>query len=77
MLIFWSESRGRLEGQKHLYTIWGLNLIVSSENVFLVLFCSRRTVYIVRDNEKKFTSVGLSYKGVMLLPKIFYVFYVV
>ena len=35
------------------------------KGVFLVLFCSR-TAYIVRDNAKKFTSVGLSYKGVIL-----------
>ena len=45
--------------------------------MFLVLFCSRRTAYIVRDNAKKFTSVGLSYKGVILFSKIFYVFDVV
>ena len=30
------------------------------------LFCSRRTAYIVRDIAKKFTSVGLSYKVVIL-----------
>ena len=41
--------------------------------MFLVLFCSRRTVYIVRD-EKKFTEIGLSYKDVILFSKIFYVF---
>ena len=45
--------------------------------MFLVLFCSRRTAYIVRDNSKKFTSVGLSYKGVILFSKIFYMFDVV
>ena len=45
--------------------------------MFLVLFCSRRTAYIVRGNAKKFTSVGLSYKGVVLFKKIFYVFDVV
>ena len=45
--------------------------------MFPVLFCSRRTAYIVRDNAKKFTSIGLSYKGVILFPKIFYVFDVV
>ena len=34
--------------------MWGLNLIVFfSEKAFLVLFCSRRTAYIVRDNTKK------------------------
>ena len=42
--------------------------------MFLVPFCSRRTAYIVSDNTKKFTSVGLSYKGVILFKKIFYVF---
>ena len=36
-----------------------------------------RTAYIVRDNAKKFTSVGLSYKGVLLFSKIFYMFDVV
>ena len=41
---------------------------------FLVLFCSRRTAYIVRDNEKKFISVGLSNKDVTLFSKIFYMF---
>ena len=35
------------------------------EKCFL-FFCSRRTAYNVRDNEKKFTSVGLSYKYVIL-----------
>ena len=40
--------------------------------MFLVQFCSRRTAYIVRDNAKKFTSVGLSYKDVILFSKIFY-----
>ena len=45
--------------------------------MFLVLFCSRRTAYIVRNNAKKFTSVGLSYKGVILFSKIFYMFGVV
>ena len=41
--------------------------------MFLVLFCSRRTAYNIRDNAKKFTSVGLSYKGVILFSKLFYV----
>ena len=45
--------------------------------MFLVLFCSRRTPYIVRDKAKKFTSVGLTYKDVILFSKIFYVFDVV
>ena len=45
--------------------------------MFLVLFCSRCTAYIVRDNAKKFTLVGLSYKGIILFSKIFYMFDVV
>ena len=44
--------------------------------MFLVLFCSRRTAYSVRDNAKKFTSVCLSYNDVIFL-KIFYMFDVV
>ena len=35
------------------------------------------TSYIVRDNAKKFTSVGLSYKDVILFSKLFYVLDVV
>ena len=65
---------GRLKGPKNIYTICGLHLIVSQKRVFFVLFCSHRTAYIVRDNAKKFTSVGLSYKDVILFSKIFYVF---
>ena len=45
--------------------------------MFLVMFCSRRTAYIVSDNAKKITSVGLSYKDVILFSKLFYVFDVV
>ena len=44
------------------------------------LFCFVHVVlltYVVRHNAKKFTSVGLSYKGVILFSKIFYVFDVV
>ena len=42
------------------------------------LFCFVHVVmYIVRDNVKKFASVGLCYKDVMLFSKIFYVFEVV
>ena len=44
---------------------------------FFVLFCSRRTAYNVRDNAKKFLSVGLSYKYAKLFSKIFYMFDVV
>ena len=43
--------------------------------MFLVLFCSRCTAYIVRDTAKKFTSVGLSFKDEILLKN--YVFDVV
>ena len=42
-----------------------------------VFFTSRRTAYNVRDKEKKFLSVGLSYKYVILFRKIFYVFDVI
>ena len=45
--------------------------------MFLVLFCSCCTAYIVRDNAKNFTSVGLSYKDVILFSKMFYVIDVV
>ena len=45
--------------------------------MFLVLFCSHHTAYIVRDNAKKLTSVGLSYKGVISFSEIFYVLDVV
>ena len=48
-----------------------------TKKVFLFLFCPRRTAYIVRDNAKTFTSVGLSFKGVILFSKEFYVFDVV
>ena len=34
------------------------------------LFCSRRTAYIVRDNAKTFTSVGLSCKAVIIKKKL-------
>ena len=60
-----------------MYTIWGLNLIVFSEKGVSCSFCSRRTSYIVRDNAKKFTSVGLPYKSVILFFLIYYVFDVV
>ena len=45
--------------------------------MFRVLFCLRHTVYNVRDNAIKFTSVGISYMGLILFSKIFYVFAVV
>ena len=52
-------------------------IVLSEKKAFLVLLGSRRTAYIIRDNAKKITSVGLSYKGVILFSKIFYVFDVV
>ena len=47
--------------------------------MFLVLFCSRRTAYIVRDNAKKNTSIGrpISYMGLILFSKLFYLIDVV
>ena len=69
-----NSRRARLKGPKNVYTIWGLNLIVISGKG---VSCSRRTAYIVRDNAKKFTSVGISYKGLILFSKILYVFDVV
>ena len=45
--------------------------------MFLVLFCSRRTAYIVTENAKQFTVVGISYMGLILFSKVFYVFDVV
>ena len=42
------------------------------------LFCFVHVVlHIVKDNAKTFTSVGLSYKNVILFSKIFYMFDVV
>ena len=42
------------------------------------LFCYFKSYcFIVRDNEKEFTSIGLSYKGAILFSKIFYEFGVV
>ena len=71
------NSRGDgWKDQKNIYKIWGLNLIVFSKKG---VSCSVHIILltIVRDNEKKFISVGLSYKDVMLFSKIFYVFDVV
>ena len=44
---------------------------------FLFCFVHVVLLIIVRDNAKNFTSVGLSYKDVILFSKIFYVFDVV
>ena len=71
-----NSRRGRLKGPKNVYTIWGLNLIVLSEKgvSYSALFTSYCLAYIVRDNAKKITSVGISYMGLILFSKIFYVF---
>ena len=61
----------------YIYTIWGVKLIVFSEKGVSCSVFSRRTAYIVRDNAKTFTSVGSSYKDVILFSKIFYVFDIV
>ena len=44
---------------------------------FLFCFVHVVLLIIVRDNAKKFTSVGLSYKDIILFLKIFYVFDVI
>ena len=66
-----NSRRGRLKGPKNVYTIWSLNFIVSSEkdvscSVLFTSYCLHRW-----DNAKKFISVGLSYKGLILFWKIF------
>ena len=72
------SRRGRLKGsKKFIYNMESKLDSFLSKKLFLVPFCSRRTAYIVRDNAKKFTSVDLSYKGVILFSKIFYIFDVV
>ena len=49
-------------------------IVFSEKGVFCsVLFTSNSLQYIVRDNAKKFKSVGLSYKDVILFSKIYYV----
>ena len=72
------SRRGRFKGHYiYIYTIWDLNLIVFSVKGVSSCILLRRTAYIVRDNAKQFTSVGLSYKDIILFSKIFYVFDVV
>ena len=68
-----------MKGPKKLYTIWDLNLIVFSDKGVScsVLFTSYSFTYIVSDIAKKFTSVGISYMGIILFSKIFNVFVVV
>ena len=47
------------------------------KKVFLFCFVHVVLHIIVRDNTKKFTSVSISYMGLILFSKIFYVFDVV
>ena len=62
---------GQNTDDEDIYIIRGLNLIVLSEKlVFLVLLCSHCTAYIVRDNAKTFTSVGLSLKCLILFAVV-------
>ena len=58
-----------VESTKNIYTIWGLNLIVFSEKVFLVLFVHVVLLISLEIMRKKFTSIGLSYKDVILFQK--------
>ena len=39
------------------------------KKAFLFLICSRHTAYLVRDNAKTFTSVGLSCKDIIFFQK--------
>ena len=71
-----NNRRGRLKGTKNVYTIWCLNLIVSSEKGVSCSFCSRRTAYIVRDNAKKIYISRFIFQGHNLFLKN-YVFDVV
>ena len=75
-----NSRRGRLKGPRNVYTIWGLNLIVSSEKGVScsVLFTSQGILLILLEiMRKNLPSVGLSYMGVILFSEIFYVFDVV
>ena len=65
-----NSRRERLKGPIYI-------LIVFSGKCVACSVFSRRTAYIVRDIAKKFTSVGLSYKDVILFSNIFYAFDVV
>ena len=53
------------------------NLIGFSQKMFLFLFWLRCTAYIVKDNAKIFTSMGLPCKDVILFSKKLYMFNVV
>ena len=63
------------KNQKYIYNMGSKLDKFSQKKVFLVQFCSRRTAHVVRNNAKKFTSIGLSFKDVILLN--YYVFDVV
>ena len=52
-------------------------IVFSDKSVSCSFLFSRRTAYIVRDNARTFTTVGLSYNYLLLFSKIFYVFDVV
>ena len=77
------SRRGRLKGHIYIYIYRPFQYIGSKldsflrKKVFLFLLFSRRTVYIVRDIAKTFTSVGIFWMGLILFSKIFYVFDVV
>ena len=49
----------------YIYIHIFIQYIVFLKKVFIVLFCSRDTAYIVRDNANTFTSVGLSCKDIL------------
>ena len=75
--FFFEET---IKFRPHIVYIYNVRSKIDSflrKGCFLFCFCLRRTAYVVRDNAKKFTSVGLSYKDVILFSKIFYVFDVV
>ena len=64
-------SSGTVEGTKKYIGLYnmGSKLDTFLTKVFLFVFCSRRTAYIVRDNANTFASVGLSFKDVILFSE--------
>ena len=48
-----------------------LDSFLRKKKVFISLFCSCCTVYIIRDNAKIFTRVGLCSKDIILFSKNF------
>ena len=61
---------GRLKGPIYICIMGSkLDSFFFQKKVLLVLFWSRRTAYIVRDNTKTFTSIGLFYKDIILFSK--------